>query len=225
MQANTREQGYNTSGAANNADFEFDEIHGNFTHSLQKSELTVLDVGGTDYFRLDLDLNEPQGGQGGSNSLISLQEMEIYMNTTTGDIIPGSPDVNSGYEGDGLFDGPYTGDGLGTLVYDMDAAPDGDSIVNMDDSLLSGGSGRFDVYILVPYAILNGYAADDYLYLFAGFGESGGVGDPSGDGFEEFAASVGDEVLVPVPAAFWLVWFGAGSAWLGQEKGSLTGLR
>ncbi len=43
--------------------FEFDQVPGCCTHSITLGELTVVNVGGTDYFELRLDINEPGGSK------------------------------------------------------------------------------------------------------------------------------------------------------------------
>ena len=148
IQAGNSEQGYNTD--APSQDYEFDEVAGCCTHSLQLSELGIFDVGGTDYFQLSLDIAEPGGGP---NSFIDLVGMEIYINTTTGSA--------TGYPA------------LGTLVYDMDAGED--STVLMRAGLLGGpGNGNIDVNVLVPASVLAGFDPSDYLYLYSAFDNSDG---------------------------------------------------
>jgi hypothetical protein len=169
------ETGFNTDGALN-----LDQVSGCCTHSITLGELTVVNVGGTDYFELQLDINEP----GGSKSLITLQQLELWVNTTTG------------------ADDDYS-DGLGTKVWDLA----GDT-VEMDSGVGSSGSGDFDYDVLFPTSILSGFGPGDYLYLYNVFGDTDMMSSPSEAGFEEWAARTGGDTFVPVPAAVWL--FGSG---------------
>src|SRR5438132_6020333 len=65
------EQGYNTSGGT-----PFDDKAGPWTHDLTFGDLqnTQVTLGGSSYFKLLLDVNEP----GGSKSLISLDQLQFY---------------------------------------------------------------------------------------------------------------------------------------------------
>jgi len=69
VQANTTEQGYNTSGGT-----PFDEKSGPWTHDLQLSDLKLVQIGKVMYYEFLLDINEP----GGSKSLITLDRLEFY---------------------------------------------------------------------------------------------------------------------------------------------------
>ncbi|MDR4500547.1 MAG: VPLPA-CTERM sorting domain-containing protein [Nitrospirales bacterium] len=175
-QKNGSEAGFNTDARP----FNLDQVTGNFTRSLMLSDLAVVDVGGTDYFELRLDINEP----GGAQSLITLQELELWVHTT--------PDDND-----------YS-DGLGTKVYDL-----GGNTVLMDNGVGgSAGSGDFDYDVLFPTAILSGFSPDNFLYLYNVFGDTDMMSEPSQAGFEEWAAVTNGPTPVPVPSAVWL--FGTG---------------
>jgi hypothetical protein len=96
---------------------------------------------------------------GGSKSLVSLTELQIY---TSGTGSQTTSNVAS----------------LGTLRYDLDG--NGDNTVVFDASL-NHGSGSGDAYIYIPF-----FAAQnsDFVYLYAAFGDA--EGDVQA-GFEEFA--------------------------------------
>jgi hypothetical protein len=148
------EQGYNTSGRPT----AFDELTDpNFTKNVLYSDLlkTQVTINGSTYFQLLLDVNEP----GGSKSLVSLTELQIY---TSGTGSQTTSNVAS----------------LGTLRYDLDG--NGDNTVVFDASL-NHGSGSGDAYIYIPF-----FAAQnsDFVYLYAAFGDA--EGDVQA-GFEEFA--------------------------------------
>lgn len=147
-----------------------------------------MSVGGVEYFQLQLDINEP----GGNKSQITLQELELWVNTTTG------------------ADDDYS-DGLGTKIYDL-----GGDTVEMNGGVGSNGSGDFDYDVLFAVSLLSGYNAGDYLYLYNVFGNTDTMSSPSEAGFEEWAASTGGTTFVPVPAAVWL--FGSALGLLGWSR-------
>src|SRR5438067_9630139 len=75
IQANGTEQGYNTSGGT-----PFDDKSGPWTHNIQFSDLqsTAVTVNGTVYFKILVDLNEPNGAK----STISLENLQFYSSAT-----------------------------------------------------------------------------------------------------------------------------------------------
>lgn len=174
IQANGKapsEQGYNTDGA-----LEFDTKGGAFTHSLQLSALqsNIATIGGIDYYEFVLDVNESPG-----NGIITLHEFEIYLDPAPN---------NSGY--------PV----IGTLVYDFDVGPDGDSEVKLDYNNFSG-SGKLDLFALVPTSHF-GADLNQYVYLFSKFGLPDDFVD---DGFEEWAhKTTGTFTSVPEPVTILL---------------------
>jgi hypothetical protein len=70
LQADPTEQGYNTSGGT-----PFDDKAGIWTHDIQFSDLqtTTVSLNGTAYFKILLDVNEPNG----KTSLISLTDLSF----------------------------------------------------------------------------------------------------------------------------------------------------
>ncbi len=181
IQATGTESGYNNDLAT--GDLEFDEKPGIWTHSLQVGDLAtnVVNISGTDYYEFVLDVNETT-----PSSLIDVTEVEIYLDSVSTNICGSS----------GCGDG--TGS-LGTLVYDLDAGGDNSVLLNY---INFPGSGKLDMYMLIPVSVI-GTNADDYLYLFSAFNES------TSDGFEEWARKLeGTFTVIPVPAAAWL--FGSG---------------
>jgi hypothetical protein len=172
LQANGFEQAYNTSGSP----LPFDAKPGVWTHDLQISDVHGVTIAGVLYAAFLLDINESNGG---SNNFLSLDSLQIYTSPTPGQT---TTSISS----------------LGTLRYDLDAGAD--NWVRMDSSL-SNGSGSGDLYMYVPASAFIGVTANDYLYLYSGFGTH----DTSSAGFEEWANFGGPSpVLVPAPntAAF-----------------------
>jgi len=148
----TTESGYNTDGTR-----EFDTKGGPFTHSLQLGALqtNIVELGGIDYYEIVLDVNERT-----TSGLITMHDFEFYLDSSAN---------NTGYPA------------IGTLVYDFDVGPDGDSSVTLDYNNFPG-SGRLDMFALVPTSYF-GSDLTQYVYLYSSFGEPDGIDD----GFEEWA--------------------------------------
>lgn len=172
------ESGHNTSDRP----LQFDENNSpNFTRPVLIDDLAVFNVGGVDYYKLLLDLNESNGGK---NSLVSLDEFELYQSDDA---------ALNGYNATTKFGSNAT------LVFDLDAGFD--RYVKLDANINSGGSGSGDVFTFVPKSLFGDDG--DYLYLFSSFG-----GHFAADGgFEEWAAFQGDAPpppnVIPLPPAAW----------------------
>ncbi|MEO5754328.1 MAG: hypothetical protein ABIR38_06445 [Chthoniobacterales bacterium] len=158
VQADSNEQGYNTSGGT-----PFDEKAGIWTHDIRFSDLqsTAVTIDGTQYFQLLLDVNEP----GGNKSLLSLDQLQFYTSPvgskTTTDLAA-----------------------LGTLRWSLDGA--GDSYVLLDASRNSG-SGSGDMYAYIPASSFAGVASSDYVYMFTRFGDQVAADGTTEGGFEEWS--------------------------------------
>jgi hypothetical protein len=157
-QASPTEQGYNTSGGT-----PFNDKAGIWTHDIQLSDLqaSTINISGTQYYRLLLDVNEPNG----SKSLISLDSLQIYTSS-----IGSQTTMNVS--------------ALGTLRYNLDAG--GDSYVLIDGAR-NHGSGSGDIYAYIPAANFAGVASSDFVYLYARFGDQQAADATSAGGFEEWA--------------------------------------
>lgn len=180
IQKNTFEKGYNTDGS-----LEFDQKSGGFTHSLTMGQLETKTVDNVDYFRFLLDINQVS-----SKPLLSLHELELYVNSSTGS------------------DSSYA-DGLGTKVWELDNGID--NTIELDWSVLSNGSGAYDIEALFPIANFGNYNSSDFFYLYSEFGEIAGQGsasngEPSNDGFEEWAINTNTAQIsqLPLPPAILL---------------------
>ncbi|CAN5486998.1 hypothetical protein BH18VER1_BH18VER1_09700 [soil metagenome] len=154
VQGSPTEEGYNTSGTP-----QFDTKAGIFTHDIQFSDLqsTTVMLDGTSYFKILLDVNEPNGNK----SDISLDSLRFYTSATGSQ---STTDIAS----------------LGTLRYDLDAG--GDNSVLFDASRNSG-SGSGDAYFYIPTDAFAGTNSTDYVYMYVAFG----MDSASEGGFEEFA--------------------------------------
>ena len=116
LQANGTEQGFNTS--VNNV---LDNKDGIWTHSLLVSDVPVVNLGGTNYFQVLLDIN-----QAGANPLLSLDQLKVYRQAT-GNI--------------------STLAGLTNQIYNLDGAGDAFIRLNYD---LNPGSGAGDMFAYIP---------------------------------------------------------------------------
>lgn len=166
IQGTGTESGYNTDYRP----VEFDTKDQNqWTHSLLLSTVPIVTYKGQQYREFLLDINE-----GGNTNLsnLTLDEVQIFLGAT----------------GD-LHNYPS---GLGTLVYDMDAAPDGPARVELNYRLNSG-SGSGDMFLYVPVANF-AISTNPYVYLYSHFGTP----HTSDAGFEEWSS---DPAVVPLPSA------------------------
>jgi hypothetical protein len=129
-----------------------------WTHSLLLSSVPIVSYRGGQYRQFLLDINE-----GGNTNLarLSLDEVQIFL----------------GAAGD-LHNYPS---GLGTLIYDMDAAPDGPGDVELNYRLNSG-SGSGDMFLYVPVEKF-AQSSNPYVYLYSHFGTP----NASDAGFEEWS--------------------------------------
>ena len=155
VQASPTEQGYNTSGGT-----PFDDKGGPWTHDITFSDLqsTTVTVNGTSYFKILVDLNEPNGAK----STISLENIQFYTSqngsqTTT--------NLSS----------------LGTLRYSLDTAG-GDNQV-LFDAGRNHGSGSGDAFLYIPASAFAGTNANDFVYMYVNFGSADVT---TAGGFEEF---------------------------------------
>jgi hypothetical protein len=155
VQASPTEQGYNTSGGT-----PFDDKGGPWTHDIQFSDLqsTAVTVNGTLYFKILVDLNEPNGAK----STISLENIQFYTSQTGSQT---TTNLSS----------------LGTLRYSMDTAG-GDNTVQFDAGR-NHGSGSGDAFLYIPATAFAGTNANDFVYMYVNFGSADMT---TAGGFEEF---------------------------------------
>ena len=148
-----------------NAGGTLDDIAGTWTHALQTSSLTTINIGGTDYVQFLLDIN-----QTGADPLLSLEAFRLFS----------------------FGDGNLNGDaGLAQLF--AGGAADPVQFFNMDDGAnrrllmdfsLNSGSGSGDVLFSINASLFQN--AGPFIYLFSRFGAAGTAYE-NNDGFEEWA--------------------------------------
>ena len=155
VQASPTEEGYNTSGGT-----PFDDKAGPWTHDIKFSDLqsTAVLVNGTTYYKILVDLNEPNG----SKSTISLENIQFYTSAQGGQT---TTDLSQ----------------LGTLRYSMDTAG-GDNTVQFDAGR-NHGSGSGDAYLYIPASAFAGTNPNDFVYMYVNFGNADMT---TAGGFEEF---------------------------------------
>jgi hypothetical protein len=172
IQHNGTEQGYNTSGRP----CAFDEnTSGNYTRDLRLSEIPIVTIAGQSgsFYEFILDINQQN-----SNPLLSLDQVKIFTSTVGSQT---TTNVTS----------------LGSLRYNMDGVPAGDSTVELNYAL-ANGSGQGDMVMDIPVSDFNGALPTDFVYLYSQFGQP----NSTNDGFEEWAIRTNNPVNpVPLPAA------------------------
>ena len=182
------EAGYNTDGTI---EFQTKDDGGhNWTHSLPLSLLGPVMIGGTEYYQFTLDIDETAAKGGNTGPLLSLDELEIYLQA-------------------GPAEYPYSS--FVNKVYDLDNG--GDNWILLDYSL-NHGSGSGDMIANIPTSLFTG---GDYVYLYSQFGLShNGYKNAADDGFEEWSANV---IPIPAPGAILLGSIGVGLVgWLRRRR-------
>jgi hypothetical protein len=155
VQNRGNEQGYNHSLGHN---VPWDTKPGIHTHDIQYEDLVLATIGGEDYYKFLLDINESNGHD---NEYLQLTSVQIF--TRSGAIT--STDE--------------TLDHLGTKRFDSDLGPDGDTTVDLNYAL-NPGSGGGDMFLYVPVSLFAGTLPSDYVYFYSAFNNSDA-------GFEEWA--------------------------------------
>ena len=151
-------EGYNTDGRPTAFDENSSPV---FTHSIQLSDIPIVTIDGIDYREFLLDINQKR-----RKPFLSLDELQIYLNGTDGDLTTAT-----------LAD-------LGTLIYDLDG--DEASWIKLNYSL-NHGSGTGDMFAYIPDDLFTG-ADSQFVYLYSLFGSN----HRNNDGFEEWAVRTGE---------------------------------
>jgi hypothetical protein len=166
------EQGYNTDYRP----AQYPEMTDPWTQSLLLSAVPTVQLDDEAWYReFLLDLNQNNSAEG---RFLSLDKLEIYLGGARN-----------------LTNHPT---GLGTKIYDLDAAADNWIFL---DATLSSGSGDSDMYAYIPNELFVGGA---YVYLYSMFG----VNNPANATFEEWAVRTSGispgTPTAPVPQASFL---------------------
>lgn len=138
--ANDREQGYNTS--APDAPFDvFRDIK--WTHDLLLNSVPTVTIGGSQYLKFLLDINQSNANKIDGN-LLTMSALQIYLSDTPSQSTTDLPSL--GYE-----------------LYNMG---DGNSVLL--DAARNSGSGSGDMFAYIPYSGQQG----DHVYLYSAFTNS-----------------------------------------------------
>ncbi|MFC1805448.1 hypothetical protein ACFL09_00520 [Planctomycetota bacterium] len=166
----TTEEGYNTDHRPLKDDPVLTDVDNSpHTHSLHLDSVPRVNLGGRWYREFLLDVNERKNN---SQRLLSLDKLEIYL----------TADPN-------LIGYPFGGHA--TLVYDLDAAPDGDSWIKLDYAL-NHGSGSGDMLAYIPETAFAAAPPNrKYVILYSRFGDT----LPAESGFEEWAVGKNGQAL------------------------------
>jgi len=173
---NSVEQAYNTTvdGVFDNTS---DDTH-NHEVLLSLTAPPIVDISGTFYRELLLDINEPSGHRG-ADSLLSLDEIQILLSDTPNQSI-------TGFISGGILNLTNS-----TLLYRLDT-PTVDNYIKLNAGL-NHGSGSGDVFVNIPQSLFNtalaAHPTYTYLYVYSKFGEQTGMINDSG--FEEWAYRLG----------------------------------
>jgi len=211
VQANGTEQGFNTDANVNNltcpsfnGTTACDDKAGNFTHSVLTSDFGQITnplIGGVTYtgtyVRFLLDVNENRGG---SNELITLDQVSLYNGTSASPTSLAAAGTNTF----NLSSAASCTAGQ-TSLCSTSAAGSGIN-VNLNYSLNSGSGNGNDMFLYVPTSALGTISPSRYLTLYSAFG----LPYDADAGFEEWARITSDVSPVPEPVYLWLLVISAG---------------
>jgi hypothetical protein len=183
------------------------DVTGSQTSALPTATLTaapVSTIGSTSYYSFYFDLNEPQTA---SRQYISLDSLTIYSSSVGPTVWANSladftSSGNSGAPNNFQGANPTVRWSLDDLASDKYTVTNDRSVL-IDTSVIGGGSGTGDMYVLVPTADFSTLGSNDYLYFYASFGGAGVVGTidySSHGGFAEVGLVTGGLTFTSLPS-------------------------
>jgi hypothetical protein len=160
----TVEQGYNTDTRPLTLDQKKDLT---FTRALLASDIPQVNVGGVVYSEFILDINQNQ-----ASPLLSLDALRLFVGN--------APNLTLDSTSSNLL----SSQGQSAPVYDMGSDSTGNANWVMLNSALNPGSGRGNMYLLVPSQLLQS-AGNPFVYLYSKFG----INAAANGGFEQWATT------------------------------------
>lgn len=198
VQANKSESGFSTD---NDSKLPLDTKRSNWLNTFSISQLDLTSGSALFY----LDINEPSANtdKDPRKSWISLEELRIYVTTSSAPVMLNDDDVTS-LSGAGPKSLVSVASALKwTEVYDLNS-----NILSLDYNALGNGSGRPDLEFLLPSSVFSGFDTSYRVVFASRFGNT----DESDAGFEEWAfKQSGGELppsTIPEPASLALLGIG-----------------
>jgi hypothetical protein len=192
VQQNGTEQGYNTT-VANAGQLPFDDKFGVWTHDLLFGSMQAINGN----YNFVLDIGEPPSDNPnqGTQSLISLDGLKLYVTNTPGQ---NNASVDANGDANGIS---------GTLLWNMDAQADNFVLL---DANRNGNPGNnvSDMLMQVPTSVFAGVTSTQHIILWSRFGlqDASILGAESFGTFEEWAQLNTREALqVPEPSSLALL--------------------
>ena len=180
------------------------------THEMPAATLTaapVSTIGGVSYYSFYFDLNEPQNV---NDKYISFDSLTIYSSSVGPTVWANSlPDFTSSGNSGSPNNFPGTNPTVRWSLDNLDSdkysvTTGGDRSVLIDTSVVGGGSGSGDMYVLVPTSNFAGLGASDYVYFYSQFGAAGtvnGINYGSQGGFLEVGLVTAGLTFTGLPSA------------------------
>lgn len=183
VQKNTTESGFSTD---NDSKLPLDTTRKEWLKTFSISQLDLTSGSALFY----LDINEPSANtdKDPRKSWISLEELRIYVTTSSAPVMLNGDDVTS-LSGAGTKSLVSVASNLGwTEVYDLNS-----NILSLDYNALGNGSGRPDLEFLLPAKVFSGFDPSYRVVFASRFGST----DESDAGYEEWAFKAAKDIVIP----------------------------